>query len=327
MIEKNIFINIKKISKRGLILPSIFILLIVILFCTISFDDIFLPPSIKTTKNVDTLYKQDTEYIEYNIEKLYYTNYDYVVNNKILGYYYYSIVDSKCTFVLLSAKTIESPKEVLTDYKGKAKLTPPDSIHKQMLTLLAKDINWTVEGITSASSVVIVNELAYHEFGYFLLLITIMIIFAISIYLIIIHIIFYNHPELYPTCLKLKKYGDVFVLVEKVEHELQNNVVIKSGNTYITENFFIDISYFSLIIVPIEQIVWAYEHTKWRKFLWVKLKLSYTLNIVAKNKVKVISHENTKDNIDFMLDLIHRKHPLILIGFSKENKEKAKKLY
>lgn len=327
MIENNIFITIKKICKRGLILPSIFILLIVILFSIISFDDIFLPPSIKTTKNVDTLYKQDTKYIEYNIEKLYYTNYDYVVNNKILGYYYYAIVDSKCTFVLLSVKTIESPKEVLTDNKGKAKLTPPDSVHKQMLTLLSKDINWTIEGITSASSSVIVNELAYHEFGYFLLLITIMIILAISIYLIIIHIVFYLHPELYPHCNKLKKYGDIFVLLGKVEHELQNNVVIKSGNTYITENFFIDISYFSLIIVPIEQIVWAYEHTKWRKFLWIKLKLSYTLNIVAKNKVKVISHENTKDNIDSMLDLIHRKHPLILIGFSKENKEKAKKLY
>lgn len=326
MKTKPIQITIKKCCTRGLLLPTLFILLMLFLFYLIRFHNIFSPATLENANDISTYYKQNNRYVEFTFDELYYTNYDYVIGNKIVGYYYYTITDHTSTFVLISSDHLETPNEVLTNYSAKAKLTASDSMYKQMIELLAKELNWNAQGLMQSSSPFVINELEYHEYSYLLLLIAMLILTAFSVYLIGINLLFIVKPELHPSIRRLKKYGDRIQILENVNQEMYKNVNITSNNTFLTDHFYIDISMLSITIIPLDQILWAYEHTTWKRLLWIKMRLHYTLNIVAKHRMKDSSHRNTKENIEKMLEYLHEKHSDILIGFSKENKELMKKM-
>lgn len=309
MNENTIFTHIKSISRHGLIIPSIFIILLVILFQIIGFYQIFLPVKIKNTEDIEALYNQNSRYVEMDIDTLYYTNYNYIIGNKAAGYYYCIMEDDKAVFVLISSAHLSSPKDVLTDYRGNARLTEASPLHKQMIESLAKDLNWSVDNLTLSSSSVIINELEYHTFIYLFLFAAMILLFIISLYLFLGNILYYLKPGLYPACLMLRKYDGRVYTLDEINGEFQNNINISSSGTYITDHYFINISYFSLVIIPIDQIVRAYEQTRWSRILWIKLKLSYTLNITSTQKIKFSSHRNTKETIDAMLELLHKTHP------------------
>lgn len=204
MTEMNLSSYIKTICKRKLILLSAFVTAMILLFAAMPFYEFFFPPVMSSLKDAETLYAQNTRYVEYNIPKLYYTNYDYIVGNKTAGYYYYGIENHKSIFVLISSANLSSPVNELENYSGEAKLVKPDPLYNQMLESLAEDLNWTLKGMNSSSSPIFINELSYHESAYLVLFIFMVILFVLSLYLLVVNIIYYTKPGLHPSCRKLK---------------------------------------------------------------------------------------------------------------------------
>ena len=70
-------------------------------------------------------------------------------------------------------------------------------------------------------------------------------------------IIYSINPLTYPACLKLRRYGSVKRQIQEAEKELNQNILLKRENFYITEHYFIEWSKDQIRILPLNKMVWA----------------------------------------------------------------------
>ena len=176
------------LNNNKIIFPAFFIILSIILLLLIPFYNIFFPKSINSTKNIEGLDSRKESYVEFNLQNLYYSNYSYFIDEREAGYYYYTIENNKATFVLISSKNLSSPEDVIDNYTGYARLSDFNPTHNQMLSYLAKDLNWTSKGITESSSNLIINEFEYRKPKFIIIFIAIIIMLLLSVYFLIVNI-------------------------------------------------------------------------------------------------------------------------------------------
>ena len=174
-----------------LIIPVIFLTLLVFMLSQIPIINCIFPASIDSSDDVFSIYKENT-YVECTADTLYYTGYDYMLGNNVRGHYYYSLVDGRCTIYVLSCKYILSLggfSEVLNNVTFRAELVDNDHNLKDLLSLMAGDMNWSYDGINSCASPIIVNELAYSPVSVSILsgFLTFVFIFTLSQIVSLIH--------------------------------------------------------------------------------------------------------------------------------------------
>lgn len=298
---------------------------ILVLFFHIPFSDIFYPTQMSYANSASTVYSSDVEYIEVTLNDARYTGYDCYRRGKVYASYYYSLINNSCTLILVKNNSQKKLPEILNDYTIKARLMENSKLTDKVITNLSADLDWTKEGLQSVTSLVTIDETAYHLEVYYYLAICLGSIALILISFIIANIIYAIFPAFYPACIYFKRLSGGNNKIVHVNYELSSRVILKSGSIILTDNYIVSTSPFNIEIIPIKKIIWAYEHSTWHHFLWFKIKLTYTLNLLCQHRIHAYSPRNTKEDIDTILNYLQDNYPDIIFGYTKENKIKALK--
>ena len=320
-----IYTHIRKISIYNTIISLVAFIVIVMIYFHIPFHDIFYPSQISYANSAYTVFKSDVEYIEITLNDAHYTGYDCYRKGKVYASYYYSLTNNTCTLILVQNDKAKKLPAILDNYTIKARLIENDKLTKEVIANLAADLEWTEEDLTKITAPITINETKYHQEVYFYLALCLGIITLILISYLLANIIYAIFPFCHPSCLYFKRLTNGKRNIAHVDYEVSSKVLLKSGNMILTESYILSIEALNIEIIPINKIIWAYEHSTWHHFLWFKTKLTYTLNLFCRHNIHFSSPKNTKEDIDTILNYLQDNYPKILFGYTKENHLLARK--
>ena len=323
--EKNtIAAQIRHLSLRLAILCLLPIIAIILSLYIIPFKEMFKPTPLAFTSLSESAYNSGTKYVEVTLTNVNYTGYDCTSNGRLVGSYYYSLVNDVCIFILVDTSDMDTIPAVLTDYTINAKIVPTDKMIDSIISKFSLDIGWTYDGLKSITKNVYIDETEYNlTFYRFLKLALILLLIVFGVYCFI-NILFIIYPAIYPACIIFRILTHGKTTISQIDEELTNMPHKDYNNLHISEHYIISSTFFQLDIIPIEHLVWVYEHTKIHRFLWFKSHISYSIHMTGIGSGHIHSAHHTKEETEAIVNHLTAHSPNLLVGFSKTNRKKAK---
>lgn len=318
--------NIRSVYARRLSMPIFLLILLVALWVLLPISSLISPEKYSATDIVKRWKHLESEYINTDLESLYFTGYTSSINGNTVGYYYYTMVNEECLIVVLSPETCEEGLPEIPALNLSCKVRLPDQTFDSLITRLADDIQWTHSGLSDQMADLYLEEPPFGNFLSQLFFGVYTVAFAYSSLYAVLCILAIVVPTLSPPCRQLGKFGNASELLAQAEEELATLPQLATEDMFITENFFIEISKYGVAIVPIREIIWVYKHSTLHKFLQYHFVISYTLHIVGNKHFYIQCPKNIKSNIDGIIDYLAEANHDILVGFNEENRIKAQEL-
>lgn len=318
--------NIKAFYKRKLFSPAVYLVLLFTVWQIFSLTELLFPAPLNAEDTLESMYRQETEYLNAQLTDLHFTGYTRTFLGNTTGYYYYTLRNNECFFVLLSPKTCEEGLPEVSDVFISAVLSRGGDSYQTLLDNVAKDLNWTGNGIRSKVSAYYLSEPDYNPIGNTLIF---SFIFITGIYALIslsLSLLYIRFPHFSPPCQDLGLFGDAKKLLTQAEEELATLPQLATEDIFITEHFFIMTSFYGNAIIPINKIIWIYKYSTMHKFFWYHFSISYTLHISAKKHLYLQCPKNIKSDIDGIVDYLAEANHNILVGFNEKNRLKAQEI-
>ena len=318
--------NIIAFYKRKLFAPAIYLVLLLTAWYIFSLTELLFPVSLQNNDSLESMYHNEVEYVNAQLTDLHFTGYTRTFLGNATGYYYYTLHNGECFFVLLTPKSCEEGLPYISEISISAVLSPGSQSYQTLLDNVAKDLNWTGNGIRSKVSTYYLSEPDYNPKGNTLLF---GFVFITGIYAMIsigLFLLYIRFPYLSPPCQNLGLYGNAKELLEWAEEELATLPQLATEEIFITEHFFIMTSYYGNAIIPIDRIIWIYKYSTLQKFFWYHFSISYTLHISAQKHLYLQCPKNVKFDIDGIIEYLSEANHDILVGFSEENRLKSQEI-
>jgi len=318
--------NIKAFYKRKLFSPAIYLVLLFTVWHIFSLTELLFPVPLSAEDTLETMYRQEAEYVNAQLTDLHFTGYTRTFLGNTTGYYYYTVRNGECFFVLLSPKTCEEGLPVVSDVFISAVLSRGSGSFQVLLDNVAKDLNWTANGIRSKVSAYYLSEPDYNPIGNTLIFSFIFITGFYALISLCLSLLYIYFPHFSPPCQDLGLFGNAKQLLTQAEEELATLPQLATEDIFITEHFFIMTSSYANAIIPIDEIIWIYKYSTMHKFFWYHFSISYTLHISANKHLYLQCPKNVKSDIDGIIDYLAEANHNILVGFSEQNRLKAQEI-
>lgn len=318
--------NIKAYYKRKIFSPAVYLVLLLVVWNIFSLTELLFPASLASDATLDSMQRQEVKYINAELHNLHFTGYTRTFLGNTTGYYYYTLRNDECFFVLLSPNTCEEGLPVIPKITVSTVIDTGSTTYQLLLDNVAKDLNWTATGIRSKVLPYYLSEPDFNPIGNTLLF---SFIFITGIYAMIsltLSILYIRFPWLSPPCQDLGLFGNAKDLLEQAEEELATLPQLATEDIFITEHFFIFTSDYGNAIIPIDQIIWIYKYSTMHKLFWYHFSISYTLHISASKHLYLQCPKNIKSDIDGIIDYLAEANHTILVGFSEKNRLKAQEI-
>ena len=317
---------IRRLYRKRIIAPILYLIFVGILWAAPQVNSAIFPSRLSAVSEIEKLFQQAKNYLSAELTGLKFTGYTKTRFHRTVGYFYYTIdPDSqKGYIILLSPSTCGEGLAKLESVSIYAKILPADNSFNTLTSSLADDLFWTKPGIHSQVSPCYLSEPDFkYGFHVFLML----ILSASSAYALIsslLYVLFVIYPSLAPPCRTLKYFGNKKELLALAEKELATLPQLATEDMFITEHFFIELSRYGVALVPIREIIWIYKHSTLHKLFGYHLHISYTLHIWANCRILIHCPLNIKSDIDGIMDYLAEANHNILVGFTEENRKKAR---
>ena len=318
--------NIQIFYKKKLPSPIVYLVILIIVWNIFSLSELLFPSPFTAKSTLTETHSQNTKYVEAYLSDLYFTGYTRTFLGNTIGYYYYTMRNEECYFVLLSPRSCEEGLPFISELTISAALYPGNDTYQLLLDNIARDLNWTGAGIRSKVSPYYLSEPDFNPIGNKILFLFIFATGAYALISVLLSVLYIKKPILSPPCHNLGLYGDKEALLEQAEEELATLPQLATEDIFITEHFFILVSEYGIAIIPIDQIVWIYKYSTMHKFFWYHFSITYTLHISANKHLYLRCPKNVKSDIDGIADYLAEANHDILVGFSEENRLKAQEI-
>lgn len=329
--QTNILWRIRILSLQHMIPSAVTITAAFLLLHLIDFDSVFSHTLYTNSFDAYSAYTKGSDNVTVTIETLKYTGYNIMKGDKVCSVYYYDLSSEKCMFYKLDMKydSVDEIPETLNNITISAKFTEPNGLAKTMMESFSKSINWTYEGLVSVSFPVMMDEHEYNPNFYYIFYGFIIICIFYSLYLVAMNIIVFIAPYLHPAYIRVKPYFkdlSYFKMIDTINDEFDNHVIVRAGQMYITDTFFINLGRHEISIIPLEQIVLAYEHGELISILGIHLKINHTLHLRGFKNIKILASRKKSTHVTIITDYIREHYPNIIWGHTKENIQAYKQI-
>lgn len=174
--------------------------------------------------------------VQYVAKEIKYTGFDYVVDGKIKGAYYYSVINNKMHMFLIKT---EKPQKTYADIEIKGKIIQDTVSIGHILTQLSEESGIDIAMLGDYCSSYVISEPDY-PYAY---IIMVYVFFASPIIICIIILVYtvmtWANPEMHPQTKQLEAYGDINDIILEINEQLHNNLLFKKENIYITSDYMI----------------------------------------------------------------------------------------
>ena len=318
--------SIRSVYRRRLIAPLLYLLALAVLWFLFPLSDLLFPKSLTDYGKITERYEDGDVYVEAELNDLYFTGYTNTLFGLTTGYYYYTVADGQCMFVLLSPRTCEEGLPFIEQVRIHGQILSEGNAYQQLADNLAEDLSWTSEGLTGKVSSYLLSEPAFHSALSFLALFLFFATGLWALFMIVTCIMYLCFPVLSPPCRHLGRFGKPSELLAQAEEELATLPQLATEDMFITEHYFIEIADFGIAVVPIREIVWIYKYSTLHKLFWYHFNISYTLHITTTRRLHLQCPKNKKTDIDGIIDYLAEANHDILVGFNEENRLKVQEM-
>ncbi|MGN0341704.1 MAG: DUF6709 family protein [Roseburia sp.] len=318
--------SIKKLYRKKLFSPVIYLVLLLVLWFIFPLSSIISPESVSENTSFAQLFQQDRHYVRITLTDLKFTGHTQKILGRTTGYYYYKIQDDQCRIVLLSSNTCEEGLPTIDQVTIRARVYGNNTAYRKLLSSLADDLHWTESGIMDKTSDYYLSEPGFRWGASMFLMILYVLTGLYACVNIILYIIYILFPWLAPACRQLSRFGSPRHMLEEAEEELATLPQLLTEDMFITEHYFIEISNSGIAFVPIQKIMWIYKHSTLHKLFWYHFSISYTLCIIAGKHLYIRCPKNQKSDIDGIIDYLSEANHDILVGFNEKNRQKVQEL-
>lgn len=318
--------NIKAYYKRKLASPSVYLILLFIVWHIFSLTELLFPASFTAKSTLGSTYQAETKYVNAYLSDLYFTGYTRTFLGNTTGYYYYTMRNDECYFVLLSPRSCEEGLPYISEITVPTVLRTSDTTYQLLLDNVAKDLNWTSTGIRSKVLPYYLSQPDFNPIGNTLLFLFIFVTGLYALISLCLSVLYIQSPVLSPAGRNLGLFGDAKKLLALAENELATLPQLATEDIFITEHFFIFTSDYGNAIIPIDEIIWIYKYSTMNKFLWYHFSITYTLHISANKQLYLQCPKNIKSDIDGIIDYLSEANHDILVGFNEENRLKCQEI-
>lgn len=318
--------HIKDICKRRCILPVVVIVVMIALLFIVPFGSLLSPKKVDGIFNISA--KDD--FVEVSTKQMRYTGYDVKNGIGTKFSYYYTIKDGKCAFALIPQDLVKADgknlpedavKEEIKNLTFKAKVIKPNRAYNEMISMFAKDLNWTEEDLNSISTGWIVSSANYHPYRYIFSLIVIILLIGLAIVRLINSIKGYKDPYRFEVCSYLSK-EECHELIDEAQDELDSANYLQINATYITEDYYIDLDTSGAFIIPLKDVIWVFRLGR-RGFDIGKHSLTYTINFITRDGEVVKVPRKSSDEAMAIIKSIKATEYEIITGHSDEKMRMA----
>lgn len=318
--------NIRSVYRRRLIAPTLYLIAAALLWLLFPLPEMLFPAEIVSSGTLQTHFRENSGYVQAELRELYFTGYTSTRFERTVGYYYYTVWDGVCVLVLLSPITCEEGLPYIDTLHIRGQILYQGEAYQALADALAKDLNWTAQGLKGKISPYILSE---PDLNPVLTLLLLLLFAASGIYALIslsLSLAYSLFPVLSPPCRQLGRFGKPSALLAQAEEELATLPQLATEDMFITEHYFIEIASSGIAIVPIREMIWIYKYSTLHKFFWYHFNISYTLYITLNKHVYIKCPKNIKSDIDGIIDYLAEANHSTLVGFSEENRLKVQEL-
>ena len=253
-------------------------------------------------KRVSELYRLgDTNVKLAKTGDLTYAGFNYYVNGKVKGGYYYQLNEDRIMFYILETK---NPPMKIDSKSIKARIVK-DSISTEYI------VNQLVEagGFEGQLKDDFFSEYVISECDYPVTYITMLyILFAspivISVLIIAYTLLVWANPSLHGQSKQLSHYGDIGAVIEELNLQLTNHMIYKLGNIYVTEDYLIVSYLVKTDVIKLDKIkeiekAEVEKHTlPWKKQRVFKLR--FFTELKTEYELELLNEDTLNDIIDYV---------------------------
>lgn len=316
--------HIRRVYRRRLASPILYLVLLIVLWLLLPLQDILLPENLDNLDNLFAYSNAQSSYVNVKLHNLYFTGYTNKSWGQTNGYYYYTLQGKNCVIVLLSPRTCEEGLPQIESVQIRARVLKGDAAFDALLEQLSQDLDWTKEGISQKISGYFISEPAFRLISSTFLIGIYFITGTYALIRLLLYILYICLPVFSPACRKLRLFGKPAALLAQAEEELATLPQLATEDMFITEHYFIVLANYGVAIIPIQEIIWIYKYSTLHKLLWHHFSISYTLHITANKHLYLQCPKNMKSDIDGIIDYLSEANHEILVGFNEENRLKVK---
>lgn len=306
--------------------PLLYMTILLIMVFFLPIFSLIKPAALNSQSDLAVFKKHNRVYGEYTLPTVYFTGYTCSWMNDTKGYYYYSSINESIVILLLDPQTCEQGNPIIKDITFSGKLMKRGKAVDVMLSYLADDLEWTVDGIYDTVSPYMISEPDATGASTIAFKFVYIGTFLFALFAIFFHTLFYIFPEISPTILNLHRFGNPWEILEKAEEEIATLPQLASEDLFITQNYFIKLSTSGVAIVPIRYIIWIYKSPQTKQFLWHKYDITFTLHIIASKHHEIKCPDNSKSSIDGIIDYLSEANHNIISGYNEENRIRAQRI-
>ncbi|MBQ9277497.1 MAG: hypothetical protein IJ224_02565 [Lachnospiraceae bacterium] len=253
-------------------------------------------------KRVSELYRLgDTNVKLTKTGDLTYAGFNYYVNGKVKGGYYYQLNEDRIMFYIIETK---NPPMKIDSKSIKARIVK-DSISTEYI------VNQLVEagGFEGQLKDDFFSEYVISECDYPVTYITMLyILFAspivISVLIIAYTLLVWANPSLHGQSKQLSHYGDIGAVIEELNLQLTNHMIYKLGNIYVTEDYLIVSYLVKTDVIKLDKIkeiekAEVEKHTlPWKKQRVFKLR--FFTELKTEYELELLNEDTLNDIIDYV---------------------------
>ncbi len=200
---------------------------------------------------LEAMYQADARLATYDAKNLYYTGYDYYIDDEIKGAYYYSTDNGYMCFYIIETTNPESfidqrsvKGEIIND-----KISVPHIVNKLVSATGMKE-----ELVENYYTTYVISELDYPG-AYISLMYLLSVSPAIVCGLILLYILFILiFPAVHPQSEQLSIYGSPNKIIREINKELKNKLLYKRANVYVTHNYMIVSYLLKTLVVKLDEV-------------------------------------------------------------------------
>lgn len=233
-------------------------------------------------EKLETMSNDKLTSVKYVAEKVKYTGFDYVVDGKVKGAYYYSVINNKMYMFLLKT---DEPKQEYDNIEIKGKIIKDNVSVGHIISQLAAENNLNAAMFTEYCCGYMISEPDYPH-AYIAMVYVFFASPIIVCVLIIIYVIAtWMNPLLHSQTKQLEAYGEVDDIIAEINEQLSNKLLFKKGNIYITTDYML-INYINKTdIIKLDYIKYLSKNLVESKFYKINKKEVFRLTMSNPEKL------------------------------------------
>ena len=306
MIMRKKFEKLLLKNTMAIALPAIVVLLVLLfmvnrysIFARV--ESTVIGPGEDYEATIENLYDMGHTNVEFKMKDLYYTGFEYYIDGKVEGAYYYTMGDGKMYIFLLDTK---EPESYIEEMNIKGKILKEDISSMHIINRFAQSSDIDNELLQAYCFDYIVSEPDYPHALVLLIKFFFALPIVLAVLVILYTIVLWFNPALHGQCKQLALYGQIPAIIEELNLQLKNNLLFKKHKIYITKDYLIVNYFIRTDVVKLDSIKYMSKNLVEKKEFGNRANQVYRLTMsdpeVLFYEVDFVSEELIDDVIGYI---------------------------